>query len=79
VPQESDDGGINLPDMSKMLKCAGNDEHDGTVKAEDDGDTVTFMFESPSKNLELLYHSPNKNPDLLHHSLSKNLGLCIAF
>ncbi|CAI5493293.1 unnamed protein product [Closterium sp. Naga37s-1] len=32
-----------------MLKCAGNDDII-TVKAEDDGDTVTFMFESPKQD-----------------------------
>ncbi len=34
--------------MSKILKCAGNDDAI-TVKAGDNADTVTFMFESPSK------------------------------
>lgn len=34
--------------MAKMLKCAGNDDII-TIKADDQGDTVTFMFESPSK------------------------------
>jgi len=29
-----------------MLKCAGNDDAI-TMKADDAGDTVTFMFESP--------------------------------
>ena len=40
--------GMNLGNMSKMLKCAGNDDII-TIKADDGGDTVTFMFESPSK------------------------------
>lgn len=31
--------------QSKMLKCAGNDDII-TMKADDNGDTVTFMFES---------------------------------
>lgn len=31
-----------------MLKCAGNDDII-TIKADDGGDSVTFMFESPSK------------------------------
>jgi len=39
--------GMNLNNMAKMLKCAGNDDII-TIKAEDGGDTVTFMFESPS-------------------------------
>ena len=40
--------GMNLGNMAKMLKCAGNDDII-TMKAEDSGDTVTFMFESPSQ------------------------------
>mmetsp|Transcript_21779 Transcript_21779/g.60538 ORF Transcript_21779/g.60538 Transcript_21779/m.60538 type:complete len:263 (-) Transcript_21779:79-867(-) len=40
--------GLNLVNMAKMLKCAGNDDII-TMKAEDQGDTVTFMFESPSQ------------------------------
>lgn len=31
-----------------MLKCSGNDDII-TIKADDGSDTVTFMFESPSK------------------------------
>jgi len=34
--------------MSKILKCAGNDDAI-TVKASDNADTITFMFESPSR------------------------------
>lgn len=41
--------GMNLANMSKMLKCAGNDDII-TIKADDGGDTVTFMFESPNQD-----------------------------
>ena len=34
--------------MSKILKCASNDDAI-TMKGEDNGDTVTFMFESSSE------------------------------
>lgn len=37
--------GMNLSTMSKILKCAGNDDVI-TMKASDNADTVTFMFES---------------------------------
>eukprot|EP00891_Asterochloris_glomerata_P005635 jgi/Astpho2/5635/fgenesh1_pm.00079_%23_40_t len=40
--------GMNLNNMAKMLKCAGNDDVI-TMKAEDNGDTVTFMFESKNQ------------------------------
>lgn len=46
--------GMNLNNMSKMLKCAGNDDII-TIKADDGSDTVTFMFESPS----MLFLSPS--------------------
>ncbi|MFS7902688.1 putative proliferating cell nuclear antigen, PCNA [Helianthus anomalus] len=48
--------GMNLNNMSKMLKCAGNDDII-TLKADDGSDTVTFMFESPS--LVCVYLSVN--------------------
>ncbi|CAM6097786.1 unnamed protein product [Calypogeia fissa] len=41
--------GMNLTNMSKMLKCAGNEDII-TIKADDGGDSVTFMFESPSQD-----------------------------
>lgn len=41
--------GMNLGHMSKMLKCASNDDII-TIKADDNGDSVTFMFESPQQD-----------------------------
>ncbi|XP_071723075.1 proliferating cell nuclear antigen-like [Rutidosis leptorrhynchoides] len=41
--------GMNLGNMSKMLRCAGNDDII-TIKGDDGGDTVTFMFESPTQD-----------------------------
>uniref|UniRef100_A0A6B2LEY1 DNA sliding clamp PCNA n=1 Tax=Arcella intermedia TaxID=1963864 RepID=A0A6B2LEY1_9EUKA len=40
--------GINLEIMAKVLKGAANDDC-VTLRAEDDGDTVTFIFESKNK------------------------------
>eukprot|EP00123_Amoebidium_parasiticum_P004132 comp15416_c0_seq1/m.12364 comp15416_c0_seq1/g.12364 ORF comp15416_c0_seq1/g.12364 comp15416_c0_seq1/m.12364 type:complete len:263 (-) comp15416_c0_seq1:426-1214(-) len=40
--------GINLTSMAKILKCAANDDV-LTIKAEDDADTVKFVFESPNQ------------------------------
>jgi len=37
--------GINLASMAKILKCAGNDDR-VTIRAEDNADVVTFIFES---------------------------------
>ncbi|EMS47535.1 Proliferating cell nuclear antigen [Triticum urartu] len=41
--------GMNLGNMAKMLRCAGNDDII-TIKADDGSDTVTFMFESPNQD-----------------------------
>lgn len=37
--------GMNLASLTKIVKCANNDDT-VTIKAQDDADTVTFMFES---------------------------------
>lgn len=42
--------GINLQSMGKILKCSDNNDII-TLKAEDDGEHVTFVFESPSTPL----------------------------
>lgn len=39
--------GINLESLAKILKCAGN-EDSLTLRAEDDGDRLTFIFEYKS-------------------------------
>ncbi len=39
--------GFNAANMGKILKCAGNEDII-TLKAEDEGDALTMMFESPS-------------------------------
>jgi len=39
--------GINLASMAKILKFAGNDDK-VTIKAQDTGDSVSFIFESPN-------------------------------
>ena len=40
--------GMDTATLSKILKCASNDDSI-TIKAEDSGDTVSFIFESPSE------------------------------
>jgi len=40
--------GINIGSMSKILKCASNDDQ-VTLRADDNGDNVTFLFESNNK------------------------------
>lgn len=36
--------GLNLPNVAKILKCSDKDDS-VTIKADDDGDTVTLLFE----------------------------------
>ncbi|KAK8555062.1 hypothetical protein V6N13_103792 [Hibiscus sabdariffa] len=40
--------GMNLGNMSRMLKCTGNDDII-TLKADDGSYTITFMFESANR------------------------------
>merc|ERR1712216_885649 len=40
--------GMNLASLSKILKCANNDDVI-TIKAEDEAEVVTFVFESPNQ------------------------------
>ncbi|BFZ17814.1 hypothetical protein BsWGS_20853 [Bradybaena similaris] len=40
--------GIHLPSMSKIMKCASN-EDSITIKAADEADTVSLVFESPNQ------------------------------
>jgi len=39
--------GLNLPTMTKIIKCAGNDDSI-TIKSGDKSDTVSFVFENPN-------------------------------
>jgi len=41
--------GMKLMNLSKILKCATNDDTI-TMKSEDTGDTITFVFEAPSQD-----------------------------
>lgn len=41
--------GLNLGNLSKILKCAGNDDA-VTLKAEDEPDTLTLMFENEKQD-----------------------------
>jgi proliferating cell nuclear antigen len=41
--------GFNAANMGKILKCAGNDDV-VTLKAEDEGESLAMVFESPSQD-----------------------------
>ena len=56
--------------MAKIIRCAGNDDVI-TLKTGDDADTVTFVFESPSK-----YRHERSSPTWIFHG---RLTDCLAF
>ena len=41
--------GVNTPNLSKVLKCAGNNDSI-TLKAEEETDNLTLLFESPNQD-----------------------------
>lgn len=57
--------GMNLGSMSKILRCAANDDII-TVKAQDTADVVTFMFESPNQEKVSDYEMKLMNLDQEH-------------
>ncbi|KAI4998956.1 hypothetical protein ZWY2020_054820 [Hordeum vulgare] len=72
--------GMNLGNMAKMLRCAGNDNMI-TIKAHDSSDTVTFMFElSTNQDLQPVLASKRRilalnnkdlaNPNIMNVSTS---------
>ena len=68
--------GMNLGSMSKILKCA--DANDIiTVKAQDQADTVTFMFESPNQEKVADYEMKLMNLDQEHLGILETDYTCI--
>ncbi len=51
--------------MSKILKCASNEDII-TIKAQDNADTVTFVFESPDQDKVSDYEMKLMNLDQEH-------------
>ena len=70
--------GINLASMSKILKCASNDDVI-TIRADDEADSVTFIFESPS--IYIYYYQQKKSRDcqLVNRPKLVNLKLGLLF
>ena len=68
--------GMNLGSMSKILKCA--DANDiVTVKAQDQADTVTFMFESPNQEKVSDYEMKLMNLDQEHLGIPETDYACV--
>jgi len=57
--------GMSLESMAKILRCAANDDII-TVKAQDQADTVNFMFESPNQEKVSDYEMKLMNLDQEH-------------
>lgn len=68
--------GINLGSMSKILRCAGNDDAI-TVKAGDNADTVTFMFESPNAEKVSDYEMKLMDLDAEHLGIPETDYSCV--
>jgi proliferating cell nuclear antigen len=65
--------GMNLGSMSKILRCAANDDI-VTIKAQDQADTVTFMFESPNQEKVADYEMKLMNLDQEHLGIPETGG-----
>lgn len=68
--------GINLTSMSKILKCAGNDDAI-TLKAEDNADTVTFVFESTNGEKVSDYEMKLMDRDVEHLGIPETDYSCV--
>uniref|UniRef100_A0A6M2DJV6 DNA sliding clamp PCNA n=1 Tax=Xenopsylla cheopis TaxID=163159 RepID=A0A6M2DJV6_XENCH len=69
--------GMNLGSMSKILKCA-NNEDTVTMKAQDNADTVTFEFESQNQEKVSDYEMKLMNLDQEHLGIPDTDYACIV-
>lgn len=69
--------GMNLASMTKILKCAANDDI-VTIKAQDNADTVTFVFESPNQEKVSDYEMKLMNLDQEHLGIPETDYSCIV-
>ncbi|CAD7086329.1 unnamed protein product [Hermetia illucens] len=69
--------GMNLGSMSKILKCA-NNEDTVTMKAQDNADTVTFMFESQNHEKVSDYEMKLMNLDQEHLGIPETDYSCVV-
>lgn len=68
--------GMNLASMSKIFKCANNDDT-VTIKAQDDADMVTFMFESKKQEKISDYEMKLMNLDQEHLGIPETDFSCV--
>jgi hypothetical protein len=67
---------VSCYSMTKILKCAANEDV-VTMKAQDNADTVTFVFESPNQEKVSDYEMKLMNLDQEH--LGIPVSFCICF
>jgi len=68
--------GMNLTSMSKILKCAANNDII-TIKAQDQADTVTFVFEAPNQEKVSDYEMKLMNLDQEHLGIPETDYACV--
>lgn len=68
--------GMNLGNMAKIFKCCSNDDT-VTIKAQDDADTVTFMFESQKQDKTSDYEMKLMNLDQEHLGIPETDFSCV--
>uniref|UniRef100_T1GEC9 DNA sliding clamp PCNA n=1 Tax=Megaselia scalaris TaxID=36166 RepID=T1GEC9_MEGSC len=69
--------GMNLASMSKILKCANNNDT-VTMKAQDNADAVTFMFESQNQEKVSDYEMKLMNIDQEHLGIPETEYSCVV-
>lgn len=69
--------GMNLANMSKILKTASNTDT-MTIKAQDNADTVTFMFESQNQEKVSDYEMKLMNLDQEHLGIPETDYACVV-
>ncbi|XP_050078375.1 proliferating cell nuclear antigen [Anopheles maculipalpis] len=69
--------GMNLANMAKIMKCANNDDT-LTMKAQDNADTVTFMFESHNHEKVSDYEMKLMNLDQEHLGIPETDYACVV-
>jgi len=68
--------GMNLTSMSKIIKCASNDDII-TIKAQDQADNVEFLFESPNGEKVSTYEMKLMNLDQDHLGIPETEYCCV--
>lgn len=69
--------GMNLANMAKIFKCANNNDT-VTIKAQDNADNVTFMFESQNQEKVSDYEMKLMNLDQEHLGIPETDYACIV-